>query len=81
MHSEGNVLPFAIGEKVSLLGGLHAVGAAAFAFTTLAEVFGVRRVGGSTAISANTHGASAAGEYPLDDPFDPFGDGVAVFSE
>lgn len=46
-HSEGDVLPFTIGQDVLLLsnllfGGFHVTGAAAFAFTTLAVVFGMR---------------------------------------
>lgn len=57
-HGEGDVLPFAIGQYVlllsnPLLGGFHATGAAAFAFTTLADVFGVRTVGRSATIPAN----------------------------
>ncbi len=85
-HGEGNVLPFAVGQYVlllsnPLLGGFHATGAAAFAFTTLADVFGVRTVGRSATIAANAHGTGPAGEHPLDDQFGPFGDDVAVFSE
>ncbi|OCJ28939.1 hypothetical protein A6U95_28275 [Serratia sp. 14-2641] len=85
-HGEGNVLPFAVGKDVlllnnPLLGGFHATGAAAFAFTTLAEVFGVRTMVRSATIPANAHGTGPAGEHPLDDKFGPFGDDVAVFSE
>ncbi|MFW5394034.1 hypothetical protein V1951_22490 [Yersinia sp. 2544 StPb PI] len=85
-HGEDDVLPFAVGQDVlllsnSLLGGFHATGAAAFAFTTLAEVFGVRTVGRSASIPANSHGLGPAGEHPLDDQFGPFGDCMAVFSE
>lgn len=85
-HGEGDVLPFAVGQDVlllsnPLLGGFHATGAAAFAFTTLAEVFGVRTMGRRATIAENAHGADPAGEHPLNDQFGPFGDDVAVFSE
>lgn len=36
-----------------LLGGIHATGAAAFSFTTVVQVFGVRTVGRSATIPAN----------------------------
>lgn len=85
-HGEGDVLPFAVGRDVLLLGnllfgGFHVTGAAAFAFTTLAKVFSVGTVGGSATIPANAHGPGPAGEHPFDDQFGPFGDDVAVFSE
>ena len=85
-HGESNVLPFAVGENMlllsnPLLGGFHATGAAAFAFTTLAEVFCVRTVGRSATIPSNAHGTGPAGEHALDDEFGPFWDEVAVFSE
>ncbi|CNF40348.1 Uncharacterised protein [Yersinia kristensenii] len=85
-HGEGNVLPFTVGENMlllsnPLLGGLHATGAAAFAFATLAEVFGVRTVGRSAAISANAHCPGTASKHPFDDEFGPFWDDVTVFCE
>lgn len=66
-HGEGDVLPFAVGQNMlllrnPLLGCFHATGAAAFAFTTLADVFGVRAVGRSATIAANAHGTGPAGE-------------------
>lgn len=64
-----------------LLGGFHATDAAAFAFTALAEVFGVKTVGRSATIPEKAYGASPAGEQPLDDQFGPFRDDVAMFSE
>lgn len=72
------MLPFAVGQYVlllsdPLLGGFHATGAAAFAFTTLADVFGVRIVGRSATIPANIHGTDPACEHPNDDQFGPFG--------
>ena len=85
-HGEGDMLPFAVGQYVlllsnPLLGGFHATGAAAFAFTTLADVLGVRAVVRSPTIAADAHGTCPAGEHQLDEQFGPFGDDVAVFSE
>ena len=85
-HGEGDVLPFAVGQYVlllsnPLLGGFHATGAAAFAFTTFADVLGVRAVVRSPTRAADAHGTCPAGEHQLDEQFGPFGDDVAVFSE
>lgn len=85
-HGEGDVLPFAVGQNMlllsnPLLGSFHATGAAAFAFTTLADVFGVSTVCRGATIAANAHGTGSAGEHTLDNQFGPFRDDVTVFSE
>jgi len=50
MHSEGDVLPFAVGKDVllfgnPLLGRFHPAGATAFPFTAVANVFGMCAMG------------------------------------
>ncbi len=64
-----------------LLGGLHAAGTAPFTFAALTEIFGVRAVSRLTAITANAHGAGAAGEHALNDQFGPFGDSMTAIDE